>query len=293
MVTGNYKLKVIFTGTEASITTNQMYIPPLENTEEAFSLAKFLVAHESAHELFSIMDLKKKASEKSILLGDILNSLQDARIERLITQRFEGLDALFDAEVRKIIDGRAYSKVPLSVQVLNGLYMIGKGYDISPITKQAQDLIYDMKDLVEKAVNAKDNRGVLKISEQIYERLKHLDDGSKTAKPDSLLTGANSISGNNIPDMVMESLDKHKLDQDYDNMGDYPFLKDENADEEETEIIPDKYDISEYLPLIRSHTRELTKDAGVELLGLGINTNFMSKYFQRFTELTDLNRFGE
>jgi len=118
MITGNYKLKVIFTGSVASITTNQMLIPPLENTHEAFSLAKFLVGHESGHDLFSVMDLKEKASKKSILLGDILNSLEDARIETLMTQRFEGLDALFDAEIRKIIDERNYSTVPLSIHCL-------------------------------------------------------------------------------------------------------------------------------------------------------------------------------
>ena len=38
---------------------------------------------------------------------------------------------------------------------------------------------------------------------------------------------------------------------------------------------------------------EMAGDAGVELLGLGINTNFVQGYFQRFIELTDLNRFGE
>ena len=38
---------------------------------------------------------------------------------------------------------------------------------------------------------------------------------------------------------------------------------------------------------------ELTKDAGVELLGLGINTRFMAGYFHKFVELTDLLRFGD
>ena len=38
---------------------------------------------------------------------------------------------------------------------------------------------------------------------------------------------------------------------------------------------------------------ELARDAGVELLGLGINTSFMSGYFHKFVELTDLLRFGE
>ena len=37
----------------------------------------------------------------------------------------------------------------------------------------------------------------------------------------------------------------------------------------------------------------MTKDAGVELLGLGINTRFMAGYFHKFVELTDLLRFGD
>jgi hypothetical protein len=57
MITGNYRMKVIFTGTTAAISKDIMYIPPLENTQEAFTLAKFLVGHESGHEIYSVMDL--------------------------------------------------------------------------------------------------------------------------------------------------------------------------------------------------------------------------------------------
>ncbi|MFC1718085.1 VWA domain-containing protein [Candidatus Poribacteria bacterium] len=255
MITGNYRLKVIFTGTTASITNDLMYIPPLENTKAAFTLAKFLVGHESGHDIFSVMDLKEKACKKSILLGDILNSLEDARIERLMTQRFEGLDALFDAEIRRIIDERDYSTVPLSIQALHGLYMIGKGYDITPITEEAQDLISDMGDLVEKAMKAKNSHGVLAISDQIYERLKHLENEHKANSSDRIVPGLGPVTGNNLPDMVIESLDKYKLDPDYDNMEDYPFMKDENVDEDETKVLPGKHHLSEYLPLIRFHSR--------------------------------------
>ena len=75
MISGNYRLKVVFTGTVASITTDIMHIPPLEDTPEAFSLAKFLVAHECGHEVHSVMDLKHNVAKRSILLADILNSL--------------------------------------------------------------------------------------------------------------------------------------------------------------------------------------------------------------------------
>jgi len=255
MITGNYRMKVIFTGQAASITKDIMHIPALENTQEAFFLAKFLVGHEAGHELFSVMDLKEKASKKSILLGDILNSLEDARIEMLMIQRFQGLDALFDAEIRKIIHERDYSDVPLPLQALHGLYMMGKGYDIFPITEEARDLISGMKNLVDKAAKAKDSHGVLKISRQIYEKLKHLEDEHRNNSSDRIVPGKGVMCDNNLPDMVIESLDKHKLDPDYDGMKDYPFLKDENVDEEETETVPNKHPLSEYLALVRHHTR--------------------------------------
>ena len=38
---------------------------------------------------------------------------------------------------------------------------------------------------------------------------------------------------------------------------------------------------------------EMAGDAGVELLGFGINTNFVQGHFHRFVELSDLYRFGE
>ena len=253
MITSNYKLKVIFTGSVASITTDKMYIPPMEDTPAAFSKAKFLVAHESGHDVYSELELKEAASKRSILLGDILNSLEDARIERLMTEQFEGLYALFETEIRRIISENDYQKIPLSVQALHGLYMIGKGYDLSPLSSEARNLISGLDKLAEEAVSAKDNYEVLKIAEKVYEKLKHLESEHKSARADGN-SGDGPPQGNNLPDMVIESLDEYKLPPDYDEMEDYPFLKDENVDEEETEQVPDKMPLTEYLMLIRQHT---------------------------------------
>ena len=254
IITSNYKLKVIFTGSVASITTDRMYIPPLEDTPAAFSKAKFLVAHESGHDVYSELELKEAASKRSILLGDILNSLEDARIERLMTEQFEGLHALFETEIGKIISENDYQRIALLVQALHGLYMVGKGYDLSPLSREARKLISGLHKLAKEAVSAKDNYEVLKIAEKVYEKLKHLESEHKSARPDGD-PGDGSPQGNNLPDMVIDSLDEYKLDPDYDEMEDYPFLKDENVDEEETEQVPNKLPLQEYLALIRQHTR--------------------------------------
>ena len=255
MITGNYRLKVVFAGATASITKDLMYIPPLEDSQEAFLLGKFLVAHESGHDLFSDFKLKERTSKKSALLGDILNTLEDARIERLMTSLFEGLDGLFESQIQKIIAGNDYSKIPVSTQALHGLYMMGKGYDISPLCSRARDLIEGMEGMANAAAHAGNNRETLKIAEKIYEKLKHLEDAHKTASSASLAPGAKTSSGINLPDMVIDSLDKYKLEDDYDGMNDCIALKDENADEKATEDIPNKRSKQEYLPLIKNHSR--------------------------------------
>jgi len=38
---------------------------------------------------------------------------------------------------------------------------------------------------------------------------------------------------------------------------------------------------------------DMAKDSGVELLGLGINTDEIQQYFDKFVMLEDLQRFGE
>ena len=261
MITGNYRLKVFFTGDMALITRNIMYIPPLEESPEAFSKAKFLVAHECGHDLFSDFDVKADATKKSVWLGDILNSLEDARIERLMVERFPGLERLFDENVNRVISEMDYSQVPLSVQILHGLYLIGKGLDTSPLSEKARRTAERFERLVKKAVKAKDSREVMKIAKKIYKELKQFEDEHESfadmkaeGEDDDTVEEGEPKHTVCLPDMVIDLLDKYKLDPNYDNMGSYPMFKDENVDDEETEHMPHTHPLCEYLPLIRNHT---------------------------------------
>ncbi|MHC1569736.1 MAG: VWA domain-containing protein, partial [Candidatus Syntropharchaeales archaeon] len=132
----------------------------------------------------------------------------------------------------------------------HGLYMIGKGYDVSPLSEEAKKLVSRFDKLVEEAVNAKDNYKVLDVAEEIYEQLKHLEDDHKAISD----IADDAPQAKNLPDMVIESLDEHKLDPNYDEMEDSPMLKDENVDDEDTEFIPDTCSLDKYLSLIRNHT---------------------------------------
>ena len=124
LMTQNFDLKVHFLeGVTPSITTNEMFIPALNDSPKAFLRAKFRVAHESGHDLFSEMNLKAEANKTSLHLGDILNALEDARIEERMIQRFEGLTQDFQENVLDILSEWDLSNIPTHEQVLHGLYL--------------------------------------------------------------------------------------------------------------------------------------------------------------------------
>ena len=77
VVTQNFGLKVMFQGEVACIGDNWMQIPAVENTEKGLSRAKYLVAHECSHGLYSQLDIKEEAGEKDSRLPYILNALEE------------------------------------------------------------------------------------------------------------------------------------------------------------------------------------------------------------------------
>ena len=190
LITQNFDMKVHFAGQVPSITTNEMFIPPLEDTPLAFQRAKFFVAHESGHELFSVMDLKEKASKENAWLPHILNSLEDARTERKMVKKLEGLKDDFDVNVKQIIDEWDVDKMPLHTQVLHGLYLRGKELDTTFLSKEANEWLDKLSIKIQRAVTGKDSHVALVQSRIIHKVIKNL----LPSKPPK--QSGNQLSGN-------------------------------------------------------------------------------------------------
>ncbi len=172
LMTQNFELKVHFLeGVTPSITTNEMFIPALNDSPKAFLRAKFLVAHESGHDLFSEMNLKAEANKTSLHLGDILNALEDARIEELMIQRFEGLTQDFQENVLEILADWDVEKMPLHEQVLHGLYLRGRGFDTWLFTAEANTCLDDLSYEIQEAVKTQNSFGVLNISKTVFAKI--------------------------------------------------------------------------------------------------------------------------
>ncbi len=255
LITQNFHLKVHFAGTIPSITTNQMFIPPLQDTPLAFQRAKFHVAHECGHDLFTVMHLKEKANEVDVRLGDILNSLEDARIERLMVEQFEGLKDEFEVNVKEILTEVEVQKIPLHQQVLHGLYLQGIGFDTDFFSNEAKAYLVKLSPLIQAAVEAKDTYDVFKVSEKILQILKNLFPPQKK-KANSDDDDLPPKGFQTIPDLIGQKLEAHKIPAEDCDWDKHKFCLDGVVAENQTikEVKQGSY--SDYLRLIQPHLQQ-------------------------------------
>jgi hypothetical protein len=173
LITQNFRLKVLFQGEEACMGDGWMRTPPVENTEEGLSRTKYLVAHERGHELHSQLDIKEEAAKKDKRLPYILNTLEDARVEKLMIRRFEGLEENMRANIEKIVS-KWDGDMPIGSQLLGGMFLVGRGFEISMLSKDAQKILHWLEPLIMQASEAPDSQKVLEISEEILKGIDHI-----------------------------------------------------------------------------------------------------------------------
>jgi len=251
LITQNFDLKVLFQGEQACMGDGWMQIPAVENTEEGLARAMYLVAHECGHDLHSQLDIKEKAGKKDKRLPHILNALEDARVEKLMISRFEGLEENMQINIQEIVDEWDES-MPISSQLLGGMFLIGRDFHIEMLSQDAQKILNWLEPLITEAREAPDSPSVLKISQEILKKIDHiLQDVPEKDMPRISDSAKDGISGSNfqdkdMSDFIRERFDEVKLPADYDDMADFQQLKDENQPENETIVHPDAGSIAEY-----------------------------------------------
>ncbi len=262
LITQNFRLRVLFQGEEACMGDGWMRIPPVENTEEGLSRAKYLVAHECGHELHSQLDIKEEAAKKDKRLPYILNALEDARVENLMVRRFEGLENNMRVNIEKIVS-KWDESMPIGSQLLGGMFLVGRGFEVSMLSKDAQKILHWLEPLIMQASEAPDSQKVLEISEEVLKGIDHiLKDTPEKNVPGVSDETKSGIAGSDfrnkdMTDCIREHFDEVRLPTDYDGMADMEELKDENQAEDETIIHPDEGNLAEYNAILTPLRREL------------------------------------
>jgi cobalamin biosynthesis protein CobT len=177
LITGHFSLKVVFEGDKAFLDEERMQIPPVQNTPEGFSRAKFYVCHECGHALFSDFAIMEEASEEDSRLPRILNSLEDARVERKMITRFPGLKRNMQDNIERIISGWDVKRMPLPTQLIYGIYLVGRGFDVSFFSPDARNILFLFEGDILKAVSSDDPYLVLECARRILSRIDELVKG--------------------------------------------------------------------------------------------------------------------
>jgi len=262
LITQNFQLRVLFQGEMACIGDGWMQIPPVENSEEGLSRTMYLVVHESSHDLYSQLDAKEKANKIDKRLPHILNALEDARVEKLMIQRFEGLEDNMRSNIDKIV-AKWDKTMPIASQLLGGMFLVGRGFDTGMLSQDAQKILDWLKPSIIQASEAVSSQDVLEISKEILEKIDHLmKDVEDKSSPKVSSKTKKGISGSDfqckdMSEFIREHFDEVKLPPDYDNMKDMEQLKDENQPEEETITHPDEGNLAEYNAILMPLRREL------------------------------------
>ena len=262
LITQNFRLKVLFQGQQACIGDGWMQIPQVEDTAEGLDRAKYFVAHECGHDMHSQLDIKEKAGKIDKRLPHILNSLEDARVEKLMINRFAGLEENMRVNIQEIV-GKWDERIPVGTQLLGGMFLVGRGFAIDMLSQDVQKMLRWLKPLITEAAEAPDSQSVLKISQEILKKIDHiLEDAPEKNVPEVSDNVKDGIAGNDfqckdMSDFIKEHFDQVKLPHDHDGMADLEHLKDENQPEHETTVHPDEGDIAEYNDILVPMRREL------------------------------------
>ncbi len=262
LITQNFTLKVLFQGEVACIGDGWMQIPQVENTEEGLARSMYLVAHECGHDIFSQLDAKEKAQEIDKRLPYILNALEDARVEKLMIRRFEGLEENMRVNIQKIVS-KWDESMPITSQLLGGMFLVGRGFDVDMLSRDARKILHWLEPLITQASEAPDSQRVLDISQEILKRIDNILKGSpersKLEVSDRTRDGiaGSDFQSKDMSEFIREHFDEVKLPPDHDGMANMEQLKDENQQEDETVTRPDEGDIAEYNAILTPLRREL------------------------------------
>lgn len=135
--------------------------------------------HENGHIIFTTFGASKKFMKRlGPIFGerafDVLNALEDLRIERCMVKRFPGskdnLKAAHDEMDRRWEEHLAQREIPLWNRLVSALIKHGMGQSVTHFGEDAVALVETVSDLVVKAPRLKSTRQAADLSEEILRR---------------------------------------------------------------------------------------------------------------------------
>ena len=145
---------------------NRELVLPIWKDEMSDNVADLLVCHEIGHALYTSEDMLDKMIKRNIE-KTFVNVIEDARIEKMVQQKYAGSRSVFLKGYKELIDKDFFGTKSKDISKLNLIDRINlyfKGTTDTPFS--AEEKIW-----VEKVNNVKTEDDVLNLSEELYKWL--------------------------------------------------------------------------------------------------------------------------
>ena len=145
---------------------NRELVLPIWKDEMSDNIADLLVCHEIGHALYTSEDMLDKMIKRNIE-KTFVNVIEDARIEKMVQQKYAGSRSVFLKGYKELIDKDFFGTKSKDISKLNLIDRINlyfKGTTDTPFS--AEEKIW-----VEKVNNVKTEDDVLNLSEELYKWL--------------------------------------------------------------------------------------------------------------------------
>jgi hypothetical protein len=145
---------------------NRELVLPIWKDEMSDNIADLLVCHEIGHALYTSEDMLDKMIKRDIE-KTFVNVIEDARIEKMVQQKYAGSRSVFLKGYKELIDKDFFGTKSKDISKLNLIDRINlyfKGTTDTPFS--AEEKIW-----VEKVNNVKTEDDVLNLSEELYKWL--------------------------------------------------------------------------------------------------------------------------
>ena len=177
MLADKYGLVVTFSGGTPRTNGSEIILPAISDelpAETQQDLLSFVV-HEVSHILYTDMTIAESFTMKyGKSAFELLNALEDGRVEHRIEQEYLGAKRLFQESNKRVTkEFETSSHIPSNFRQFCAIaYLISKGYAIpSNWDKNIQARVETYKNLIEEAIHAKSTQEVADVALKIMEDL--------------------------------------------------------------------------------------------------------------------------
>jgi len=142
---------------------NRELVLPIWKDEMSDNISDLLVCHEIGHALYTSEAMLKKMIDRKIE-KTFVNVIEDARIEKMVQQKYAGSRTVFLKGYKELIDKDFFGTKDKDISKMNLIDRINLHYkSVSNVPFSEQEKIW-----VEKVNNVKTEDDVLNLAEELY-----------------------------------------------------------------------------------------------------------------------------